>query len=430
VKSPSVFQGRVASVPVVPARARTQLAPRLARWARTALHTRLADLRWGRLVLRDQHGTRTFGGAEGPCVHVDVIDPGLYTELLLRGTIGAGESFVRGGWRCDDLVGLLRLLVRARDVLTRLDSGLTRVFAALLRWGPARRDNTRRGSRLNIAAHYDLGNDFYELFLDREMMYSSAIFEHDAQSLEDAQLARLESVCAKLDLQPGQRVLEIGTGWGGMALYAARTRGCHVTTTTISRQQFEYARERVARAGLEERVEVLFEDYRDLRGRFDRLISLEMIEAVGERWLDTYFRACSERLAPDGLFLLQSITIRDQYHAEALRSVDFIQRYVFPGSSLPSLAAITERVARVTDLNLVDLHDIGPHYARTLEHWRLRLLRRAGEARALGHGEEFLRLWEFYFAYCEAGFRERSISDVQLLLAKPAARAERWAARA
>jgi cyclopropane-fatty-acyl-phospholipid synthase len=372
-------------------------------------------------VVRDAQGALGFGQG-APEATIRVHDPAFYAAVATRGSVGAGESYVRGEWSCDDLVSLVRILVRNREQLEGLEGGFARVGAALLRWYHARRDNTRSGSRANISAHYDLGNEFYGLWLDPTMMYSCAVFAREDMSLHEAQLERLERICRKLDLQPGEHLLEIGTGWGGMAEYAAREYGCRVTTTTISREQHAFARERIARAGLAGRVEVLCEDYRELTGRYDKLVSIEMVEAVGERWFDTYFRKCSELLEPHGAMLLQSITIRDQHYEQALRSVDFIQRYVFPGACIPSVTALCERVARCTDMTLFGLEDIGPHYATTLRAWRREFLAHLPQVRALGFDEEFVRLWEFYLCYCEGGFEERAIGDVQMLLTKPLCR--------
>jgi cyclopropane-fatty-acyl-phospholipid synthase len=396
----------------------------LERAARKGLVERLRNLKWGALTLRDSLGAESFGArrAGEPAVELIVHDPRLYVDVAAKGSVGAGGAYIDGAWACDDLVGLVRILVRNREVLNAMESGIARLGGAALRWWHARRDNTRDGSRANIAAHYDLGNDFYKLFLDESMMYSCAIFEAPEQSLEDAQRARLERICRKLDLQRTDHLLEIGTGWGAMAVYAAREYGCRVTTTTISKEQRDLAVERVRAAGLEGRVEVVMQDYRDLQGQFDKLVSIEMIEAVGERWFDAYFSKCSSLLAPHGLMLLQAITIRDQFYAQALEGVDFIQRYVFPGSCIPSTASMLERVARVTDMTLVHLEDIGPHYVRTLAEWRRRFFANLEQVKAQGFSDEFIRLWEFYLCYCEGGFAERSIGVSQLLLQKPLAR--------
>ncbi|HSW51639.1 MAG TPA: cyclopropane-fatty-acyl-phospholipid synthase family protein, partial [Sulfuricaulis sp.] len=279
--------------------------------------------------------------------------------------------------------------------------------------------NSRTGSRRNIAAHYDLGNEFFRLMLDETLMYSSAVFERPDMTLAEAQRARLDRICRKLALGPRDHVLEIGTGWGGFALHAATHYGCRVTTTTISREQYALAQERIAQAGLSDRVTVLLEDYRDLRGEYDKLVSIEMIEAVGHEYYETFFARCSALLKPDGLMLLQAITIADQRYEAARKSVDFIQRYIFPGSCIPSVSVMAQAVARATDMKLLHLEDIGPHYATTLRHWRERLYANADAVRQLDLSEEFLRMWEFYLCYCEGGFAERALGDVQLLLAKP-----------
>ncbi|WP_347279316.1 cyclopropane-fatty-acyl-phospholipid synthase family protein [Plasticicumulans sp.] len=384
---------------------------------------RLRGLARGRLILVDADGQHSFGpGGHGPQVRVEILDPGVWARIALRGTVGVGEAYVDGGWRADDLTALVRLFVLNKPVMDGMERGLARLALPLLKLWHWLHPNTRHGSRANIAAHYDLGNAFYQTFLDETLMYSCALFEHPGMSLAEASQAKNERICRKLGLRAGDHVLEIGTGWGGFALHAAGRHGCRVTTTTISREQYELARERVAAAGLGNRVTVLFEDYRELAGRYDQLVSIEMIEAVGHRWFDTYFRTCSRLLAPDGQMLLQAITIRDQEYARTKRSVDFIQRHVFPGGCLPSVQALADTVARVTDLRALHLEDIGPHYATTLRHWRERFLANLDRVRALGFDDTFLRLWEYYLAYCEGGFAERYLGTVQLLLAKPECR--------
>jgi cyclopropane-fatty-acyl-phospholipid synthase len=286
--------------------------------------------------------------------------------------------------------------------------------------------NTRLGSRKNISAHYDLGNDLFKLFLDENMMYSSAIFAEADDSLERASQRKLDRICQKLQLQPGDHLLEIGTGWGGMAVHAARHYGCRVTTTTISREQHELARQRIVEAGLADRVTLLHEDYRDLPGSYDKLVSIEMIEAVGHQYLDTYFRKCASLLKPDGLALIQAITIEDHRYRQALTSVDFIKRQVFPGSFIPCVTAMVDSAARAGQLRLLNLEDFGPSYATTLKHWRQRFLSRLDRVRALGYDDRFIRMWEFYLCYCEGGFLERSISDVHLLLAPSGNRRDQY----
>jgi cyclopropane-fatty-acyl-phospholipid synthase len=282
--------------------------------------------------------------------------------------------------------------------------------------------NSPDGSRRNIAAHYDLGNDLFALMLDETMAYSCGVFERDDATLHEAQLAKFERICRKLRLGADDHLLEIGTGWGGFAIHAASRFGCRVTTTTISREQHDWARERIAAAGLADRVTLLLDDYRDLRGRYDKLVSIEMIEAVGARYLDTYTAQCSKLLEPHGAMLLQAITIQDQVYEEALKSVDFIQRFIFPGSFIPSVTAITDSVRSSTDMKVFHLEDIGPHYATTLRRWRESFFARLPEVRQLGYPDAFVRLWEYYLCYCEGGFLERQLGDVQMLLTKPRCR--------
>ncbi|UCD78857.1 MAG: class I SAM-dependent methyltransferase, partial [Desulfobacterales bacterium] len=286
------------------------------------------------------------------------------------------------------------------------------------------RKNTKAGSRKNIMAHYDLGNDFYALFLDETMTYSCGIFANESSTLREASAAKYDRICRKLQLAAGDRVLEIGTGWGGFALHAARNYGVQVTTTTISEEQHRFGQNRIKDAGLEERVTILKKDYRDLGGTFDKLVSIEMIEAVGHQYLTAFFRTCSRLLKDDGMMALQAITIGDQIFNRHKRSVDFIKRYIFPGSCIPSIAAIGSAVARATDLRLVHLEDITPHYARTLREWRRRFFANIDKVRALGFSDTFIRMWEYYLCYCEGGFSERYIGDVQMIFVKPLCRSD------
>ena len=390
--------------------------------AARASRRRLAGIRDGRILILDRGRRYSYGAPTTRCpfeATVEVHDPRFWSELAFGGSIGAGEAYMAGYWTSDDLTGLVRILLANREVLDGMETGLARLTEPLQKSLHWLNRNTRTGSRRNVAAHYDLGNEFFALFLDPTMMYSCAIFERPGMTLEEAQYARLARVCRQLDLRPTDHLLEIGTGWGGMAIYAAQRHGCRVTTTTISRAQYELARERVAAAGLEDRVTLLLEDYRELRGQYDKLVSLEMIEAVGHRYFDTYFAQCGRLLRDDGLMLLQAITIADQRYEAARRAVDFIQRYIFPGGALPSITAMLGSITAHTDLKLVGLEDIGPHYATTLRHWRAGFLRRLDEVRALGYPESFIRMWEFYLCYCEGGFEERAVGDVLMLLAKP-----------
>lgn len=406
------------------AHAPEQRAPgRVDRFLRRQLFDQLAQLKHGRVVLDDAEGRFEFGDAEAShpelLIHLQVRDPAFYRAVATHGSVGAGESYMDGQWQCDDLVGLIQLLVRNRDLLDGMESGLARVGGIALRLWHALRRNTRDGSSRNIAAHYDLGNDFFGLFLSSDLMYSSAIWTEPTDTLEEASTRKLERICRKLDLKPTDRVIEIGTGWGGFALYAAQHFGCHVTTTTISREQHALASARVAAAGMRGHVELLLEDYRDLHGQYDKLVSIEMVEAIGAPYLDVYFGQLGALLKPDGLALVQAITIEDHRYSQALESVDFIKRHVFPGSFIPSINALLASKARASDLALVQLEDFGSSYALTLEAWRERFMAKLAQVRAQGFDERFIRMWEFYLAYCEGGFRERSIGVAHLLLAKP-----------
>ncbi len=389
---------------------------------RRRLLTQLAPLQGGRLHLRDALGDVSLGDADADAplqVTVWVDNPAFYRAVAAQGSVGAGEAYIAGHWRCDNLVALVQLLVGNRALLDGMERGPARLGGWLLQgWNHLRR-NTREGSRRNIAAHYDLGNAFFSLFLSSDLMYSSALYAEAGDTLEAASQRKLARICEQLQLQPGDRVIEIGTGWGGFALYAARHHGCHVTTTTISREQYALATERVARAGLQDKVTVLLNDYRDLDGQYDKLVSIEMIEAIGAQYLDTYFATLGRLLKPEGLALLQAITIEDHRYLQALGSVDYIKRFVFPGSFIPSLSAMLAAKTRSSDLQLIGQHDFGQSYALTLRAWRRRFLSQLPAVRAQGFDERFIRLWEFYLAYCEGGFLERSIGVSQLLFARP-----------
>jgi cyclopropane-fatty-acyl-phospholipid synthase len=364
-------------------------------------------------------------GPQGDPLKATIVvrDPSAYRAVLFGGSVGAGEAYVKGLWTCDDLPALARILTRNLDALDAMDGGPLRLSRRIRDLcAAAGRINTRTGTRRNIADHYDLSNELFGLFLDESMTYSSAVFERPDASLDEAQRAKIDRVCRKLDLGPRDRLLEIGTGWGALAIHAAREYGCKVTTTTVSKEQYGLAVERVRSAGLEGRVEVQQCDYRDLSGRYDKLVSIEMIEAVGHAYLDEFFRVCSERLSPDGLMLLQVITIADQHHERHRTSVDFIKRHIFPGSCLPSVTSMITSATRATDLRLSDLEDLTPHYARTLRIWRERFLGNVDEARRLGFDDAFVRMWEYYLAYCEGAFEERYLGCVHMLFTKPESR--------
>ncbi len=390
---------------------------------RRAVMAQLKQLRHGHLVIIEGDERLSFGDPHSSlCAEIQVHDPAVWGLVAGNGSIGSGEAYIHGYWSTPELTAVIRIFVCNLELLDAMEGGLARVGRPLIKGLHWLNRNTRQGSRKNIEAHYDLGNDLFEQFLDPTMMYSAAMFASPDDSLEQAQLNKLERICQKLELKPSDHLLEIGTGWGSMALYAARHYGCRVTTTTLSREQYAHTEQRIAAEGLQDRVTLLLEDYRDLRGQYDKLVSIEMIEAVGHRYLPTYFQQCASLLKPDGLMLLQAITIRDQRYEQAKRSVDFIQRYIFPGGALPSMSAMLGIISTRTDMNLHHMEDFGLHYARTLRLWHENLHQARHTLEQLGYDDYFYRLWEFYLCYCEGGFLERTIGTAQLLLAKPAAK--------
>ncbi len=401
------------------------------RFLRRRLFAQFAALRDCEIRLHENGETHRFGqAASNPAdtLHVEltILSADFYRRAASNGSVGVAEAFMDGIWLCDDPTALVRIFVRNRELLDAMETGSARIGGLLMRGMNLLRRNTRGGSRRNIAEHYDLGNDMFRLFLDENLMYSSAIFCSADESLEIAATRKLDRICRKLDLKPGDHVLEIGTGWGGFALHAARHYGCRITTTTISREQHELATKRISEAGLSDRVTLLTEDYRDLQGTYDKLVSIEMIEAIGHQYLDTFFAKCSSLLKPDGIALIQAITIEDHRYQQALSSVDFIKRHIFPGSFIPSISAMLGAAAKVSDLKLFNLEDIGPSYAITLRLWHQRFVEQIGQVRSLGYPDRFIRMWRWYFAYCEGGFAERSIGDVQMLMVKPGARPRQY----
>ena len=398
---------------------------RLDQLAKRILIKRLEYLQYGSINLVEDGKSQLFGGNASNStlkkinVTLHVKDSQFYGEVVFGGSIGAGEAYMQGYFECDNLTNLIRLMVRNQSLLDDIESSFAKITSPIQAWLHRINKNTQVGSRRNISAHYDLGNDFFKLMLDPTMMYSSAIFETSKQSLEEASLAKLKRICKKLDLKSSDHVIEIGTGWGGFAIYAAQHYGCKITTTTISQAQYQLALERIKEVGLEDKIEVLLSDYRNLTGKYDKLVSIEMIEAVGYQFYDTYFKACGNLLKQNGIMLLQAITITDQRYASAIKSVDFIQRYIFPGSCIPSVTAMLNSITKSSDMRLFDLEDIGPHYATTLARWRDNFFSNISEIRALGYPEAFILMWDFYLCYCEGGFEERALGDVHMLLVKP-----------
>lgn len=395
---------------------------------RKALFSKLRALKNAQIQITDPLGKTVLGELteQAIVVSVNVIDMEFYRKVALGGSIGAGETYMDGLWQVNDLTALVRILVRNRELLDDMEGGLATLANKLLKLWHIGNRNTTDGSRKNIAAHYDLGNDLFSLFLDSHEMYSSATFYQQDMSLEKASEAKLLRICNKLDLKQTDHLLEIGTGWGGFAVFAAKNYGCKVTTTTISEQQFQAAARRIHNAGLDDQITLLKEDYRNLQGKFDKLVSIEMIEAVGQQFLDTYLKCCAQLVKQNGLALIQAITIEDQRYQQALKSVDFIQRYIFPGSFIPCVSAIISSSARSTDLRLLNLEDQGDSYALTMRHWRENFLRNLEDVKKQGYSAEFIRMWEFYLAYCEGGFIEKSVSSVQVLFAKPQNRRQQW----
>ena len=382
--------------------------------------SRIRHLTEGQLLLEDAYGEVRLGApaADGLRVRVTVHRDRFWRRVAFGGLLAATDAYLDGDWEADDLTALARLFARNMEQVTRLDAGLGRLIRPAARLREWLSKNTRRGARRNIAAHYDLGNDFFALMLDPTMTYSCGVFERADATLEAASIAKIDRLCRKLRLHAGDHLIEIGSGWGALAIHAASRYGCRVTTTTISQQQYEMAVQRVADAGLSDRVTVLLTDYRDLTGRYSKLVSVEMIEAVGAEYYPAFFRSCAALLEPGGVMAIQAITVADQRFEDARRSVDFIKSHIFPGSCIPSIAALLGASSGATDLRMVDLEDLTPHYGRTLAEWQANLER---NAHAVGQitTERFRRLWTLYLAYCEGGFIERHTGLVQMVLARP-----------
>tara|TARA_E500000075_G_scaffold130570_1_gene139697 strand:+ start:230 stop:1492 length:1263 start_codon:yes stop_codon:yes gene_type:complete len=401
--------------------------PSVKSWRSTALAKRLVfklfnQLRHGELVIQDGNTTHRFGGGDvsiAPSATVVIHEQRAYSRILTGGTMGAAEAYIDGDWSTEQLTDVTRVFSANIPILEAMKHKQNWFIKAGVKLAHAARKNSVSGSRENIAAHYDLGNEFFSLFLDPSLMYSSAVYPKGSDNLAEASQHKLKLICEDLELKPTDHLVEIGTGWGGMAIYAAENYGCKVTTTTISKEQLDYARAEVERRGLQDKVTLLFEDYRNLSGQFDKLVSIEMIEAVGHEYFDTYFGRVSSLLKPDGKAVIQAITINEQRYEDYRKSVDFIKRYIFPGGCLPSLNIISGALTRTTDMQIIDLRDIAIDYAKTLKHWHEAFMAELDAVKSLGFDEKFIRMWRFYLSYCEGGFRERIIGTYQITMAKP-----------
>jgi len=391
----------------------------LHRLARALVFNQLKKIKIGHIVIIEGGNKFSFGKNNKLNVTVTVHDPRFYGALAFGGSIGVSEAFMQKFWSASDLTKLIRIMAINQNTMDQLE-GLFNIFLKpILKCLHYLNQNSVKGSEINISKHYDLGNDFFSLFLDSTMMYSSAVFKNPHDSLYKGSIHKLETICQGLELTSQDHIIEIGSGWGGFAIYAAQHYGCKVTTTTISKEQYTYVRQKIKDLKLSHKINVLFSDYRHLKGQYDKLVSIEMLEAVGYQYYDTYFKVCSNLLKPQGLAVIQTITITDQRYEKAKRSVDFIQRYIFPGSCIPSITALQNSMTQSSDLKIYSIHDIGAHYARTLALWREGFFKRLKDIKALGFDDAFIRMWHFYFSYCEGGFQEKVISDIHLKLVKP-----------
>ena len=383
--------------------------------------TQLNKISIGSLSLQDGKSRHTFGDQKDKKLHAEIFvhDPKFYRFVVFGGSIGSSEAFMSGYWSSPNLTNVIRIFAVNAHLTDELESKFNFLIRPFFRVVHYLNKNSQRNSKRNISAHYDLSNNFFKLFLDETMMYSSAIFKTRNQTLKAASLNKLDIICQKLNLKPTDHVVEIGSGWGGFAIFAAENYGCKVTTTTISQQQFSYTRNLINKKKLGKKITLLFEDYRNLEGKYDKLVSIEMIEAVGHHYYHEYFKKINTLLKPDGIALIQAITIRDQRYSQALQNVDFIQKYIFPGSCIPSVEIIQKNLTRETDMIISDLENINHHYAKTLNLWKKAFNKNQNKIIKLGFDERFIRMWNFYFSYCEGGFAERVINDFHILMSKP-----------
>ena len=390
---------------------------------KNGLKKKLSHLNVGCINVKDGDDKFSFGDIDSELqVNVQVHSQEFYVMTGSGGAMGIAEAYILGYWTSDDVVMLMRIILKNRSILLSLNDGFAKILNPINKLIHRSRQNTLKGSKENILAHYDLSNDFYKLWLDPTMTYSCAYFKDTNTTLEDASIEKLDRMCRKLKLSEEDNILEVGTGWGSFSIHAAKNYGCSITTTTISDAQYEYAKARVVEEGLESKINVINKDYRKLDGQYDKIVSIEMIEAVGYEYISEYFKKLSSLLKPDGLMALQGITYNDQNFDTYKDSVDFIKKYIFPGSCLISISQIIDVIKNKTDLSMIDMEDITRHYAETLNRWRKNFMSVLPEVKEMGYSKAFINMWEFYFLYCEAGFLERNIGDVQLVFAKSGAR--------
>ena len=390
---------------------------------KNGLKKKLSHLNVGCISVVDGVDKFSFGDTGSELqVNVQVHSQEFYVMTGSGGAMGIAEAYILGYWTSDDVVMLMRIILKNRSIMLSLNDGFAKILSPINKLIHRSRQNTLKGSKENILAHYDLSNDFYKLWLDPTMTYSCAYFKDTNTTLEDASIEKLDRMCRKLKLSEVDNILEVGTGWGSFSIHAAKNYGCSITTTTISDAQYEYAKARVVEEGLESKINVINKDYRKLDGQYDKIVSIEMIEAVGYEYISEYFRKLSSLLKPDGLMALQGITYNDQNFDTYKDSVDFIKKYIFPGSCLISISQIIDVIKNKTDLSMIDMEDITRHYAETLNRWRKNFMNVLPEVKEMGYSKAFINMWEFYFLYCEAGFLERNIGDVQMVFAKSGAR--------
>lgn len=392
-----------------------------ARLSKKVFFKLLNGITHGTIKVNDVNGSYVFGNENeknDSIASITINNPKAYKAILVGGSVGAGASYIAGDWDTDDLQKLIEIIIKNDSLFNNIESPIARLFNLIRTIHYKLKFNSIRRAKENILAHYDLGNDFFKLILDTSMMYSCALYKPSEISLEEASIKKIQAICTALQLKPSDHILEIGTGWGGFACFAAQEYGCKVTTTTISEKQYLYVKDKINQLNLNHQIELLKEDYRTLSGQYDKVVSIEMIEAVGHKYFDTFFHQCHQLLKPEGLFFIQAIVINDQAYEAAKNEVDFIKKYIFPGGCLPSVCSISQSIASQTTLQLLSFEDIGHHYVSTLNDWHKKLLANKQEICAQGFPESFIRTWEFYFCYCAAGFQTNYISDIHALWRK------------